>query len=149
LARKLGVSGGENNDFKNALKELIRLGRIEIGKGNLVRQVGAHGTLTGIFRKATAGFGFVRPNPEEGHKFNEVFIPEDAVRDAATGDVVLVRLRQSRKRHERGPKGDILQVLERATRQFVGTYFTRDGLFYVRVDGTVFSHSVIVGDPTA
>lgn len=69
LARKLGVTGGENNDFKDALKELIRLGRIEIGKGNLVRKVGAHGTITGIFRKATAGFGFVRPNPDEGHKF--------------------------------------------------------------------------------
>ena len=26
---------------------------------------------------------------------------------------------------------------------------TRDGLFYVRVDGTVFSHSVLVGDPSA
>ena len=149
LARKLGVAAPQNNDFKEALKELIRLGRVEVGKGNLVRQIGAHGTLTGIFRKAQAGFGFVRPNPDEGHKFTEVFIPEDAVRDATTGDVVLVRVRPSRKRHERGPKGDILQVLERATRQFVGTYFTRDGLFYVRVDGSVFSHSVEVGDPSA
>lgn len=149
LARKLGLAAPEHDAFKHALKELIRLGRIEIGKGNLVRQVGAHGTLTGIFRKATAGFGFVRPNPEEGHKFTEVFIPEDAIRDAATGDVVLVRVRQSRQRHERGPKGEIVQVLERATSQFVGTYFTRDGLFYVRIDGTVFSHSVLVGDPSA
>ncbi len=149
LARKLGLTAGENNDFKDALKELIRLGRIEIGKGNAVRPIGGHATVTGIFRKAAAGFGFVRPNPDEGHKFNEVYIPEESVRDATTGDVVLVRLRPSRKQHERGPKGDIVQVLERATRQFVGTYFTRDGLFYVRVDGTVFSHSVVVGDPTA
>jgi len=149
LARKLGLTAGENNDFKDALKELIRLGRIEIGKGNAVRPIGGHATVTGIFRKAAAGFGFVRPNPDEGHKFNEVYIPEESVRDATTGDVVLVRLRPSRKQHERGPKGDIVQVLERATRQFVGTYFTRDSLFYVRVDGTVFSHSVVVGDPTA
>lgn len=149
LARKLEIPGGDYNAFKDALKELIRLGRVEIGKGNNVRPLGAHGTLTGIFRKAPAGFGFVRPNPEEGHKFNEVYIPEESVRDATTGDVVLVRIRPSRKRHERGPKGDIVQVLERATRQFVGTYFTRDGQFFVRVDGTVFSHSVLVGDPTA
>ncbi|MBI3823530.1 MAG: ribonuclease R, partial [Planctomycetes bacterium] len=74
---------------------------------------------------------------------------EEAVRDATTGDVVLVRIRPSRKQHERGPKGDIVKVLERATSQFVGTYFTRDGLFYVRVDGSVFSHSVLVGDPSA
>ena len=117
LARKLEVSGPEYNDFKKAIKELIDLGRIEISKGNAVRKVGAHGTVTGIFRKAAAGFGFVRPNPDEGHKFNEVFIPEDAIKGATTGDIVLVRLRQSRQRHERGPKGDIIQVLERATRQ--------------------------------
>src|SRR5205085_12390602 len=96
-----------------------------------------------------AGFGFVRPNPDEGHKFAEVYIPEEAIKGAVTGDVVLVRLRQSRKQHGRGPKGDIIRVLERATSQFVGTYFTRDGQCFVRVDGTVFSHSVLVGDPSA
>jgi ribonuclease R len=149
LARKLELPTTQYDDFKVALKELMRQGRLEIGKGNAVRPVGQHGTLTGIFRKAQAGFGFVRPNPDEGHKFLEVFIPEEAIGDATTGDVVLVRVRQSPKRHERGPKGEIVKVLERATSQFVGTYFTRDGLFYVRVDGTVFSHSVLVGDPSA
>src|SRR5207237_775603 len=147
--RKLGITAGDYNAFRDAIKELVRQGRVEVGKGNAVRPVGAHGTLTGIFRKAEAGFGFVRPNPDEGHKFNEVFIPAEAVRDATTGDVVLVHVRPSRKVHERGPKGEIVKVLERATSQFVGTYFTRDGLFYVRVDGTVFAHSVLVGDPTA
>src|SRR5207237_10849429 len=39
--------------------------------------------------------------------------------------------------------------LERARRQFVGTYLERDGLGLVRVDGTVFSHSIFVGDPGA
>src|SRR5438034_11306729 len=126
LARKLELPATEYDAFKDALKELMRQGRLEIGKGNAVRPIGSRGTLTGIFRKAEAGFGFVRPNPDEGHKFTEVFIPEDAIRDAATGDVVLVRVRQSRQRHERGPKGEIVQVLERATSQFVGTYFTRD-----------------------
>lgn len=149
LARKLGVPTEENAAFKAAIKELLRQGKIEIGRGNNVRLVSRHGTLTGIFRKTDAGFGFVRPNPEEGHKFNEVFIPEDGVRDAATGDVVLVRVRPSRRRDPRGPKGDIVQVLERATSQFVGTFFTRDGEHFVRVDGSVFSHSVLVGDPTA
>ncbi len=148
LMRKLGLPPSENDNFKDALKELIRQGRLEIGKGNAVRKLSVHGTLTGIFRKASAGFGFVRPNPDEGHKFIEVFIPEEAIRDAATGDVVMVRIRPSRARHERGPKGDIVQVLERATSQFVGTYFTRDGQDFVRVDGTVFSHSVLVGDPS-
>src|SRR5438067_12566837 len=89
LARKLGITAGDYNAFRDAIKELVRQGRVEVGKGNAVRPVGAHGTLTGIFRKAEAGFGFVRPNPDEGHQFTEVFIPAEAVRDATTGDVVL------------------------------------------------------------
>ena len=61
LARKLEVPAGEYDAFKIALKELQRLGRVEIGKGNAVKPVGPHGTLTGIFRKAAAGFGFCAP----------------------------------------------------------------------------------------
>src|SRR4051794_10128219 len=85
LAQKLGVPAPQYDQFKAVLRELIRQGRAEISKGNTVRQAGTHGTVTGTFRKAGAGFGFVRPNPAEGHKFQEVFIPESAVGDAATG----------------------------------------------------------------
>src|SRR5262249_33094031 len=68
---------------------------------------------------------------------------------AATGDEVLVRILRKPSRADLGPRGEILQVLERATRQFVGTYFEREGQGFVRVDGTVFSHSIYVGDPGA
>src|SRR5262249_30383953 len=82
----------------------------------------------------------------EGLPAAEVRIPEGDELDAATGDVVLVRL--TRKAHGVFPAaGKVVSVLERATRQFVGTYFERDGQGHVRVDGTVFSHSVWVGDP--
>src|SRR5205823_1807546 len=108
-----------------------------------------HGTLTGTFRKTSAGFGFVRPNPAEGHHFQEVYIPESATLDASSGDTVLVRIRKKPRPGNGSPSGEILRVLERATRQFVGTYFERDGQGLVRVDGTVFAHSIYVGDPGA
>ena len=57
--------------------------------------------------------------------------------------------RRKPSRPDQTATGEIVQVLERATRQFVGTYFERDGQGYVRVDGTVFSHSIHVGDPRA
>ena len=69
--------------------------------------------------------------------------------NAISGDEVLVRIVKSPSSGKRGPKGDIVQVLERATSQFVGTYFERDGQGFVRVDGTVFTHSIFVGDPGA
>jgi ribonuclease R len=79
----------------------------------------------------------------------EVRIAEEDARDAATGDTVLVRITRKPSRPDLNPLGEVLRVLERASRDFVGTYFERDGEGYVRVDGTVFSHSVWVGDPGA
>src|SRR5262249_7144766 len=76
-------------------------------------------------------------------------IHEDDALDAVTGDTVLVRLTRKPARRDISPLGRITRVLERATRQFVGTYFERDGQGYVRVDGTGFSQSVDVGDPGA
>jgi ribonuclease R len=149
LARKLGLTGDSYPAYRNALRELIRQGRLEIGKGNAVRPAGPHGTLTGTFRKAGPGFGFVRPNPAEGNHFAEVFIPGDATLDASSGDTVLVRIRKKPRPGNGSPSGVIVEVLERATRQFVGTYFERDGQALVRIDGTVFAHSIYVGDPGA
>jgi ribonuclease R len=149
LARKLGLTGDSYPAYRTALRELIRQGRLEIGKGNAVRAAGPHGTLTGTFRKTGAGFGFVRPNPAEGHPFPEVYIPSDATLDASSGDTVLVRIRKKPRPGNGNPSGVIAQVLERATRQFVGTYFERDSQGLVRVDGTVFAHSIYVGDPGA
>ena len=62
---------------------------------------------------------------------------------------MLVRL--VRKPHQGAglPAGRVMRVLERASHHFVGTYFERDGEGLVRVDGTVFSHSVFVGDAGA
>jgi ribonuclease R len=150
LARKLNLGGDRYEDFKKALKQLIKQGRLEIGRGNNVRPVSVpHGAVTGTFRKTSGGFGFVRPHPVEGKMGQDIYIPESAVGDAATGDTVLVKIRAKSRRPDRGPSGEILQVVERVTRTFVGTYFEREGNGYVRVDGTVFAHSVYVGDPGA
>jgi ribonuclease R len=149
LARRLEVGGNDYPAFKGALRDLMREGRAEIGKGNAVRQTGTHGTVTGTFRKTGQGHGFVRVSPVEGQKVPEVFVPAEAAGDASTGDVVLVRLRKKPQPGNGKPKGEVVRVVERSTRQFVGTYFERDGEGLVRVDGTVFSHSISVGDPGA
>jgi ribonuclease R len=149
LARKLGASGGQYADFRRTLRDLLKQGRLEFGKNHTIRPVQPHGTVTGILRKTGQGYGFVRPHPIEGKAGPDVYIPEEAVGDASTGDEVLVRIRKKPSRPGLGPSGEIVQVLERATHDFVGTYFERDGQGYVRVDGTVFRHSIYVGDPGA
>lgn len=149
LARKLNVPSKQYGEFRKALRELVKQGRIEIGKNHGVRNARPHGTVTGIYRRTSTGSGYVRPHLIEGKAGPEVFIREDDALDAATGDEVLVRVTRKPSRAGLHPAGSVLQVLQRATRQFVGTYFERDGQGYVRVDGTVFSHSIYVGDPGA
>jgi len=148
LARKIGVPQKQYGAFRNALRELVRQGRVQFGKNHAVRPAGQHGTVVGIYRRTSTGLGFVRPHIVEGKAGADIAVREDAALDAATGDEVLVKI-VSKGRGEFGPRGEILQILTRATRQFVGTYFEREGAGHVRVDGTVFSHSIYVGDPGA
>ncbi len=149
LARKLGVPTPAYREFRRALKELLRLGRIELGKNHTIRPAAPHGTVSGTYRHTSTGVGYVRPNLNEGKPGIDVRIPEGEGLDAATGDLVLVRLLRQPGRRDLNPTGRVVRVLERATHQFVGTYFERDDQGYVRVDGTVFSHSILVGDPGA
>lgn len=149
LARQMGVPQKLYGEFRSALRELARQGRVQFGKNHVVRPAGGgHGTVTGIYRRTSTGWGYVRPHLVDGHAGAEVAIREDDAMDAATGDEVLVKV-VSKGRGDVGPRGEIVQVLERARRQFVGTYFERNGKGYVRVDGTVFAHSIYVGDPGA
>jgi ribonuclease R len=149
LARKLGVSSSGYADFRRVLRDLEQDHRIEFGKNHTVRNVQPHGTVTGVYRRTATGHGFVRPHAIDGRAGPETLIREHDALDAATGDVVLVRITRKPARANLGPQGQIIRVIERATHKFVGTYFERDGQGLVRVDGTVFSHSIYVGDPGA
>ncbi len=143
LAQRLGLTKANLPELRHALRTLEKQGRIEFGRNHTLRLVGPHGTVIGIFHRTSDGDGFVRSKTGP-----EIRIREHESQDAATGDEVMVRL--TRKPATGGrPTGVITRILERATSQFVGTYFERDGEGAVRVDGTVFSHSISVGDPGA
>ena len=149
LARSLGFSADDYRDFRRALKDLLRDGRLELAKNHTVRAAAPHGTVIGTYRSVGSGGGFVRPHSVEGKAGPDVRVRDGESLDAATGDTVLVRILRKPAFGDAPPAGRVVRVLERATRHFVGTYFEREGEGLVRVDGTVFSHSVYVGDPGA
>jgi ribonuclease R len=110
--------------------------------------------VVGKFRRAAGGFGFVRPSgtPSGSDRSFDVFIPEKSAHDAASGDLVRVRVSSSQARNKTGEMrraGEILEILERDTHQFVGVYCERDGDAYVEIDGKTFGQPIPVGDPGA
>jgi ribonuclease R len=151
LARKLGVPSADYREFRDRVKALIQQGRLELGKNRTIRQPDPHGTVTGVFRGIRAGGGFVRPHIAAGGPAvaDDIYITRDSAKDAATGDEVLVRVTKKPSRPGRNPEGQILDIIERATHQFVGTYFEEGGSGLVRVDGTIFVDPISVGDPGA
>lgn len=110
----------------------------------------AKGHVTGVFRRTSKGNGYVRPTgtARELGREADIYIPENACRDAADGDTVAVRLSK-----RRGPKGriagEVAEVIERDTHRFVGVYDQREGSGYVRIDGKIFAEPISVGDAGA
>ena len=95
LAKKLGLKSAEYSGLQADHQGPGASGPDRIDKKNELRPIEPHGTVTGIFRKAGGGFGFVRPQgvSEPGMPpAAEIFIPERFVRNAISGDEVLVRV---------------------------------------------------------
>src|SRR5881227_4049546 len=126
LAKRLGVTDDEYPEYRRTVRALIRDGRLTLGRNQTIRAADVHGTVTGTYRRAAAGHGFVRPHPVDGTAGPDIYVREDKSLDASTGDTVLVRVTRAATR-TKDAAGEIVRVLERATRTFVGTYFERDG----------------------
>ena len=150
----------EEREIKRTIKRLIKDGQLTWGPQHLVLKTDrpkVHNEIIGVFRKAQAGYGFV--NSSEDHsilKGADVFIPERKTLDASDGDRVRVRLSKQRKENRRHAdsaeqrfSGRILEVVERRTNQFVGTYRERGGYGLVEVDGSQFDTDILVGDAGA
>ena len=148
LAKRLGLTSDDYAEFRTTVRELIREGRLALGASNTLRAADPHGTATGVYRRSPSGNGFVRPNIVDGIARPDLFIREGKALDASSGDEVVVRItRQATQTKDAA--GEIVRILNRATKTFVGTYFERDGEGLVRIDGTLFAHSISVGDPGA
>jgi ribonuclease R len=120
------------------------------GSGGKARRKRDHEHVVGTFRRAEGGYGFVRPEgtlPTAGRDA-DIFIPAKAAHDAANGDTVSVRL-SSRLGRMGKIEGRIIDVIDRATNRFVGSYFEQAGMGLVQVDGKIFTSPVYVGDPGA
>jgi ribonuclease R len=116
MARKFQLSDDVYPDFRNAVKGLIKSGKLDLAKNKTIRKGGgpSSGTISGTFRRSSKGFGFVRPAGSTD-KGDQIFIPHDAGRDASTGDEVSVKIVKKAKGPGFNPEGRVLQVLTRGS----------------------------------
>jgi ribonuclease R len=153
IARQLDLDADDRQLLKRLIKRLIKQGKISFGPGHLVvtaaARPAAKNEVIGVLRKAAAGFGFVTAQRGSGAEDQaDVFIAADKLRDAADGDTVRARLSARRDRLRR-QSGEIVEVVQRRTLRFVGSYLERGTSGYVQLDGGEFEKDVWVGDAGA
>ena len=151
LAKKLGINKQQLPAFRSAVDELVSCGSIKEGRNGLIRPRAAAGSIEGIIKLISSGAGFLIPHTasnEVQSRPNDVFISATDLQGSRTGDEVLAVLTNRRRRG--GQRcGRVVEIIERATTTFVGTYLERDSHGYVDIDGKDFQSSIFVGDPGA
>lgn len=149
LAKNLGVTKSKWAAFQRTLDTLIQQQRVRLSEAGRVQLPAQAGTVLGVIRKIASGAAFLLPHePRPAGVEGDVFIEAHDLRDAQNGDEVSVRL-NNKRRTGGGRCGVVIEVLERATNVFVGSYFEEDDAGWVEIDGTEFSSPIWVGDPGA
>lgn len=148
IHRALGLPPETYQHVRKAVKRLVQEGKLAYAGNHLVltpEQISGDTKLTrGTFRQAAAGFGFVRPVPTgKLAAVEDIFIPASATSSAMEGDLVAIRVRGSRRG---GQEGEVIEIVQRARRQFAGTYGVQDGRSVVWLDGVAVGSPVDVGD---
>ncbi len=167
ITSRLGLEQSDLVDVRRAIKQLIRQGRLKFGAKHLVLPAGnpkpaesakteivpvakreKSNEVIGVFRKTSQAFGFVTPSDYFGRdRAQDIFIPPRQELDASDGDTVRVRV--VRERGSNRTSGRIIDVIERSTHTFVGTYRERGTQGIVTIDGDHFPAPVLVGDAKA
>jgi ribonuclease R len=149
LAKKLGVKKQRLAEFSEALERLHAAGALRLAASGRVQPKVPEGLVAGVIKKTSSGAGYLIPHEPRPSGFTgDVYLAPEDMQDAHNADEVLVRLLG--KRRTNGQRcGVVVEIVERATNVFVGTYFDEERQGFVQIDGTGFAAAVWVGDPGA
>ena len=126
LARALDVPHADYAEFRRALARLEGRGKIYRVRGGRFAAPRDLGLVIGRLQTIESGAGFVIP--DEGDE--DVFVRARDLGTAVDGDRVTVRVD---RRERRGPRGSVIEVLERAHRRAVGVFRRGRGVSWLEV----------------
>ncbi len=149
LAKILKVSEQEMDIFHQAIDLLEKDQAISISEHKTIVPPLHPKRLTGRFETTRQDFGFVRPDTRTAA--GDVFVPLSSAMDAAHGDRVVVTVNIRGRRADGKPRyiGQIVDILQRATRQTAGTLEKRGKYWFVKPDGARDNELITVDDPGA
>src|SRR6516164_8216751 len=75
LARQLGVADHSYREFRSTLRSLIKEGKAQVGKNDVIRPAVSLPLVTGTFKRLKAGDGVVRVETQEGLPPQEYYVP--------------------------------------------------------------------------
>lgn len=133
---------------RKIIKRLVSGGQLAFAANHFIvppgQSRGDAKLIRGTFRQAAAGFGFLRPLPNDRQgSLEDIFIPASSTGSAMDGDQVKVRLRAGRQGKS---EAEVIEIIERARRQFTGTFGQHFGQAVVWLDGVTVGSPILVGD---
>ncbi len=148
IAREMGIADAEYGDFREAVKALMKAGRVVMGSASALTLPDPAGRIVGRFRANPRGFGFVIPELPNSH--GDLFVPPGSSRGAMTGDTVAAQVRKRGRRDGRLMyEGRVVEIIERGQSRFVGELCRELRRWFVRPDGNTLHVPILVGDPRA
>ncbi|QDV31292.1 Ribonuclease R [Planctopirus ephydatiae] len=149
LAKEVGAQKHDWTKFRRSLEELIEGKRLHRTSGGLIKVPVAREHIIGTIKRAARGHAWFTPESLANQPHIEPYtVAAEDAGSALTGDKVSAIILK-----KRGPNGKIavrvIDILERATTQFVGEYHESRGKGYVTVDNSRFERPIDVGDPGA
>ena len=149
LARELDVHHEEKYEgFREALRDLMRAGRIAVGAGGTVTlpsQQTRKDEFVGTYSAKKGGFGFVIPSDPTAHE--DLFVPKGMNMGAISGDIVRARIVMCRPGEGKTLcEGRIVEILERTQKRFVGSLGKVAGEWVVLPDGNTLTQPILAPD---
>ncbi len=139
LARQLGVPQVYYVRFRKLLKEMAERGELRKGRHARYSVAAPEPEATGTLHVKTQGYGFVIC--EDGR---EIFVSQRNMGMALHRDVVRVRLFATRNGDR--PEGRVVEVIERARENIVGTYRRGKRFGFVVPDDLKIQWDILVDD---
>ena len=145
LARALEINETQYANFRSFVREMVKDGSLILGPKRALKMPDVKGggdELVGTFRATSRGFGFVELPGRA-----DVYIALHLTNGAREGDRVAIRTKKGRD-PERGDRGEVLRIVERATLRWVGVLEREGRQWFVTPRGKG-QPTVRIDDPTA